>query len=59
MSAKYHLRTKTLGHRAAQLFTELNEQRRTTFTLADVGLITSLLASESRKIANQSGAKRP
>ena len=53
MSAKYHLQTKTLGPRAAQLFTELNELRRTTFTLADVGSITSLSASASRNLVHK------
>jgi hypothetical protein len=36
LSTKYHFQTKTLGPRAAQFFTELNELRRSTFTLADV-----------------------
>src|SRR3546814_2950558 len=38
--------TKTLGPRAAQLFTELNELRRSTFTLADVESITGLRSEE-------------
>ena len=45
MSTKYHLQTKTLGPRAAQLLIELNELRRSTFTLADVGSITGLSAA--------------
>ena len=53
MSAKYHLQTKTLGPRAAQLFTELNELRRSTFTLADVGSITGLSASASRNLVHK------
>ena len=53
MSAKYHVQTKTLGPRAAQLLTELNELRRTTFTLADVGSITSLSASASRNLVHK------
>ena len=53
MSAKYHLQTKTLGPRAAQLFTELNEMRRTTFNLADVGSITGLSASASRNLVHK------
>ena len=42
LSEKYHLQTKTLGSRAAQLFNELNELRRFTFALADVVAITGL-----------------
>ena len=53
MSAKYHLQTKTLGPRAAQLFTELNELRRSTFTLADVGSITGLSAASARNLVHK------
>ena len=53
MSAKYHLRTKTLGPRAAQLFTDLNELRRSTFTLADVGSITGLSAASARNLVHK------
>ena len=56
MSAKYHLQTKTLGPRAAQLFTELNELRRSTFTLADVGSITGLSAAAAIKSGNYFGS---
>ena len=50
MSVKYHSQAKTLGPRAAQLFTELNELRRSTFTLTDVGLITGLSAASARNL---------
>ena len=50
---KYHSPTKTLGPRAAQLFTELNELRRSTFTLADVGTITGLSASSARNLVHK------
>lgn len=53
MSVKYHPQTKTLGPRAAQLVTELNELRRTTFTLADVGSITGLSASSARNLVHK------
>ena len=53
MSAKYHLQTKTLGPRAAQLFTELNELRRSTFTLADVRSITGLSAAAARNLVHK------
>ncbi|MSQ51328.1 MAG: transcriptional regulator [Betaproteobacteria bacterium] len=53
MSEKYHLPTKTLGPRAAQLFTELNELRRSMFTLADVGSITGLSASSARNLVHK------
>ncbi|MHB1938906.1 MAG: type IV toxin-antitoxin system AbiEi family antitoxin domain-containing protein [Acidobacteriaceae bacterium] len=45
MSAKYHLQPKTPGPRAAQLVTELNELRRSTFTVTDVKSITGLAAA--------------
>ena len=44
---------KTLGPRAAQLITELNELRRSTFTLADVGSITGLSASSARNLVHK------
>ena len=53
MSEKYHLHTKTLGPRAAQLFTELYELRRTTFTLVDVGSITGLSAAAARNLVHK------
>lgn len=53
MNAKYHLYSKTLGPRAAQLVTELNELRRSTFTLADVHVITGLSASASRNLVHK------
>jgi predicted transcriptional regulator of viral defense system len=53
MLKKYKSQTKTLGPRAAQLLTELNELRRTTFTLADVVSITSLSASASRNLVHK------
>lgn len=53
MSEKYHSQTKTLGPRAAQLFTELNELRRSTFTLADVGTITGLSPAAARNLVHK------
>ncbi len=53
MSEKYHIQTKTLGPRAAQLITELNELRRTTFTLADVHSITGLSPAASRNLVHK------
>lgn len=53
MSAKYHPQTKTLGPRAAQLFTELHELRRVTFTLADVVSITGLSSSSARNLVHK------
>ncbi len=44
---------KTLGPRAAQLVTELNELRRSTFTLADVESITRLSAAASRNLVHK------
>src|SRR3546814_17448831 len=45
--------TKTLGPRAAQLFTELNELRRSTFTLADVESITGLSSASARNLVHK------
>lgn len=42
--------TKTLGPRAATLFTELNERRRTTFTVSDVQAITGGTADAARSL---------
>jgi predicted transcriptional regulator of viral defense system len=53
LSEKYHFGLKTLGPRAAQLFTELNELRRTTFTLADVVSITGLSAAAARSLVHK------
>ena len=53
MLEKYHLRTKTLGPRAAQLFIELNELRRSTFTLKDVGSITHLSSAAARNLVHK------
>jgi predicted transcriptional regulator of viral defense system len=53
LSVNYHSQTKTLGPRAAQLVTELNELRRSTFTLADVGSITGLSASSARNLVHK------
>ncbi len=53
MSAKYHPQTKTLGPRAAQLFTDLNELRRSTFTLADVCSITGLSPAAARNLVHK------
>ena len=53
MRAQYNLQPKTLGPRAAQLFTELHELRRSTFTLADVRAITGLSASSARNLVHK------
>ena len=53
MTYKYNIPTKTLGPRAAQLFTELHQLRRPTFTLADVGAITGLSAASSRNLVHK------
>jgi len=53
LSEKYHIQTKTLGPRAAQLITELNELRRTTFTVADVHSITGLSPAASRNLVHK------
>lgn len=42
MNTKYNNVSKTLGPRAAQVFTELNQRRRAVFTLSDVTDITGL-----------------
>ena len=42
-----------MGPRAAQLFTELYELRRSTFTLSDVEAITSLSAGASRNLVHK------
>jgi len=53
LNEKYHVKTKTLGPRAAQLFTDLNELRRTTFNLADVRSITGLSAAAARNLVHK------
>ena len=53
MIKKYNFQSKTLGPRAAQLFTELNERRRSTFTLVDVQSITSLSAAAARNLVHK------
>ena len=53
MTTKYHSSFKTLGPRAAQLLTDLNQQRRTTFALSDVQAITHLSASSARNLVHK------
>jgi predicted transcriptional regulator of viral defense system len=53
LTVKYHNSFKTLGPRAAQLVTELNEQRRTTFAIADVQSITQLSANSARNLVHK------
>ncbi|KVW97176.1 type IV toxin-antitoxin system AbiEi family antitoxin domain-containing protein [Thiobacillus denitrificans] len=53
MIVKYHSQLKTLGPRAAQLFTSVNELRKPTFTLADVRLITGLSAAAARNLVHK------
>lgn len=50
---RYSTHFKTMGPRMAQLVTELNEQGRTTFTLADVGSITGLSAASCRNLVHK------
>ncbi|MFT4178866.1 MAG: type IV toxin-antitoxin system AbiEi family antitoxin domain-containing protein [Thermomonas sp.] len=45
--------TKTLGPRAAQLFTELYERGRSTFTLSDVEAITGLSTGSARSLVHK------
>jgi predicted transcriptional regulator of viral defense system len=53
MNLKYNIPSKTLGPRAAQLVTELNERRRSTFKLADVLSITGLSAPSARNLVQK------
>ena len=53
MGLKYKSKYKTLGPRAAQLFTDLHELRRSTFTLADVESITGLSPAAARNLAHK------
>lgn len=53
MSTKYQTISKTMGPRAAQLITELNEMHRSTFTLADVVGITGLSAASARNLVHK------
>ena len=53
MSANSQSHTKTVGPRAAQLLTELNELRRSTFTLADVGSVTGLSTAAARNLMHR------
>ena len=53
LSKNYKSRFKTLGPRAAQLFTELIERNRTTFTLADVESVTGLSAAACRNLVHK------
>lgn len=53
MTEKYHSKLKTLGPRAAQLFTELYERRRSTFILSDVEAITGLSSGSARNLVHK------
>lgn len=53
MTNKYKSKIKTLGPRAAQLFVELNEQSKSTFTLADVESITGLSSASARNLVHK------
>ncbi len=53
MGLKYKSTFKTLGPRAAQLFTDLNERRRSTFMLADVESITGLSPAAARNLVHK------
>lgn len=51
--SRYKSQFKTLGPRAAQLFTELNERNRSTFTVGDVESITGLSAAACRNLVHR------
>ena len=53
MSRRYKSQFKTMGPRAAQLITELNERHRSTFTLADVESITGLSSAACRNLVHK------
>lgn len=53
MEHQYNPSLKTMGSRAAQLITELNERRRLTFTLADVESITGLSQASARSLISK------
>jgi predicted transcriptional regulator of viral defense system len=53
MALEYHSCFKTLGPRAAQLVTELNERRQLTFTIADVEGITGLKPASARSLISK------
>ena len=53
MNSRYKSQFKTLGPRAAQLITELNERHRSTFTLADVESITGLSSVACRNLVHR------
>ena len=53
MNRPYNITAKTMGWRAAQLITELNAQRRSTFTLADVERITGLIQVSARSLVSK------
>ena len=53
MTEKYHPPAKTLGPRAAQLYSELYEVRRPMFTVNDVVSITGLSASSARNLVHK------
>jgi predicted transcriptional regulator of viral defense system len=53
LRAEYDSNMKTLGSRAAQLITELNERRHATFTVADVVDITGLKPASARTLVHK------
>ncbi|MEJ1968469.1 MAG: type IV toxin-antitoxin system AbiEi family antitoxin domain-containing protein [Rhizomicrobium sp.] len=53
MEFQYNSALKTMGTRAAQLITELNERRRSTITLADVESITGLPQATARSLVSK------
>ncbi|GAA0228803.1 type IV toxin-antitoxin system AbiEi family antitoxin domain-containing protein [Castellaniella daejeonensis] len=53
MNKESNFHIKTLGPRAAQLLVELNEQRRSTFNVADVASITGLSPSAARNLVHK------
>ena len=57
MPSEYHSGFKTIGPRAAQLVTELNERRQLTFTLADVESITGLCPASARSWVQKARAR--
>ena len=53
MNSRYKSQFKTLGPRAAQLITELNERHRSTFKLSDVESITGLSSVACRNLVHK------
>ena len=57
MASQYNSNLKTLGPRSAQLYTELQERRRSTFTLEDVSAITGLSGAAARGLVHKAQSR--